>query len=219
VHDILYQFHQQFPVLAHHKIEELSNALHRISDVVFTPALQRDYLARAWLLRWQQAIDPYLNAQTKMELEGWHFKSGELPFELRLTDDLTLHGRIDRVDGSNQAMRVLDYKMIDAGRLRDKLKDPGEDVQLACYAAAGGSHSAAYISFDKDKVQIIEPPHDLDDLVQANMDRLIAVFGQMQSGVALPANGIEKVCQYCEIRGLCRKPEWSMGGERGNEHG
>jgi len=225
VHDILHQFHQQFPVLAQHKVEELNSALRRISDVVFAPALQRDYLTRAWLLRWQQAIEPYLNVQIKMELEGWHFKSGELPFELRLTDDLILHGRIDRVDGSNlvdrygQVMRVLDYKMIDAGRLRNKLKDPGEDVQLACYAAAGESNSAAYISFDKDKIQIIEPPHDLGDLVQANMDRLITVFEQMQSGTALPANGIEEVCQYCEIRGLCRKSEWSIGGDQADEHG
>lgn len=219
VHDILYQFHRQFPVLAHHKVEELNRALHHISDVVFAPALQRDYLARAWLLRWQQAIEPYLNEQIKMELEGWHFKSGELPFELRLTDDLILHGRIDRVDMSDQAMRVLDYKMVDAGRLRNKLKDPGEDVQLACYAAAGGSHSAAYISFDNDKIQIIEPPHDLGDLVQANIDRLITVFEQIQSGVVLPANGIEKVCLYCEIHGLCRKSGWSIGGEQGDEHG
>mgnify|MGYP002630463719 CR=1 FL=1 len=219
VHDILHQFHQQFPVLAQHKVEKLNRALHHISDVVFAPAVQRDYLTRAWLLRWQQAIEPYLNVQIKMELEGWHFKSGEWPFELRLTDDLILHGRIDRVDGSNQVMRVLDYKMIDVGRLRNKLKDPGEDVQLACYAAAGASHSAAYISLDKDKVQIIEPPHDLGDLVQANMDRLITVFEQMQSGVVLPANGIDQVCQYCEMRGLCRKSEWSIDNDPVGEHG
>jgi ATP-dependent helicase/nuclease subunit B len=27
-------------------------------------------------------------------------------------------------------------------------------------------------------------------------------------GAALPANGIESVCQYCEMRGLCRKGAW-----------
>ncbi len=72
--------------------------MQQISNEVFAPTMERDYLARAWLLRWQQAIPAYLDAQLKGEAEGWRYQNGEVPFELPLTDTLTLRGRIDRMD-------------------------------------------------------------------------------------------------------------------------
>ena len=188
----------------------LEEALRHISSDVFAPTVERDYLARAWLLRWQQAIPAYLEAQLKSEAEGWRYQSGEVPFELPLTDELTLHGRIDRVDAQpDGAVRVLDYKMMDATRLRSKLKEAGEDVQLACYAHVYEADEAAFISIEKDKVIAVEPLQDLPELVQANIERLIEVFAQMRSGAALPAHGVDEACTYCEMRGLCRKSEWS----------
>ncbi len=212
VHDILHRFHQQFPVLGEHTRVALEEALQRISGEVFAPTVERDYLARAWLLRWQQAIPAYLDAQLKSEAEGWRYQNGEVPFELPLTDELTMHGRIDRVDVQTQAegaARVLDYKMMDAGRLRNKLKEPGEDVQLSCYAYVYEADEAAFISIEKDKVIPVAPPQDLPELAQANIARLLAVFEQMREGVAMPAHGVDEACVYCEMRGLCRKSEWS----------
>jgi len=224
VHKILYQFHQQFPVLSQHKIEALDSALNYISAEIFTPAVQRDYLARAWLLRWQQSIQPYLEAQLAMEAEGWFFQSGELPFEFSMVefalgDDFILHGRIDRVDKKENAVRVLDYKMIAASPLKNKLKEAGEDVQLACYAAVQGSDVAAYVSIEKEKILLIEPPQDMSELAQATVQRLVTLFAQMKSGVTLPANGIDEACQYCEMRGLCRKSEWRVDATSEAEHG
>ena len=213
-HSILHRFHQLFPVLAQHPLEELSAALHDISREIFAPAIQHDYLARAWLQRWQQAIPVYLEAQLTSEQEGWRYKNGEVPFELPLAADLLLHGRIDRVDiHSNEsgAMRVLDYKMMDAGRLRNKLKEAGEDVQLACYAQVYEAEQAAYISIEKDKVVSVVPPHNVPDLARANIERLASLFTMMRNGAPLPANGVEDTCQYCEMRGLCRKGEWVDG--------
>ena len=48
-----------------------------------------------------------------------------------LAGDLLLHGRIDRVDAhtrAGNAVRVLDYKMMDATRLRNKLKEAGASI-------------------------------------------------------------------------------------------
>jgi ATP-dependent helicase/nuclease subunit B len=211
-HDILHRFHQQFPVLVEHSRSELEEALQRISSEVFAPTVERDYLARAWLLRWQQAIPVYLDAQLKSEAEGWRYQNGEMPFELPLTDDLMMHGRIDRVDVQTEGVtRVLDYKMMDATRLRNKLKEAGEDVQLACYAHVYEADEAAFISIEKDKVIAVAPPQDLPELVQANFERLLAVFAQMRTGVAMPAHGVDEACMYCEMRGLCRKSDWSAG--------
>ena len=209
IHGILHRFHQQFAVLGEHTRTALEEALQHISSEVFAPAIERDYLARAWLLRWQQAIPAYLEAQMKSEAEGWHYQSGEVPFELPLTEKLLLHGRIDRVDEREGECRVLDYKMTDATRLRNKLKEPGEDVQLACYAHVYEAGEAAFISIEKDKVISVAPPQDLPELAQANIERLKAVFAQMCEGAAMPAHGVDEACTYCEMRGLCRKSEWS----------
>jgi ATP-dependent helicase/nuclease subunit B len=211
-HDILHRFHQQFPVLGEHSRSELEEVLQHISSEVFAPAVERDYLARAWLLRWQQAIPAYLDAQLKSEAEGWRYQNGEVPFELPLTEELTMHGRIDRVDMQAEgATRVLDYKMTDATRLRNKLKEAGEDVQLACYAHVYEADEAAFISIEKDKVIAVAPPQELPELAQANIERLLAVFAQMRSGAAMPAHGVDEACEYCEMRGLCRKSDWSAG--------
>jgi ATP-dependent helicase/nuclease subunit B len=209
VHGILHRFHQQFPVLAEHSRSALEQALRHISSEVFAPTVERDYLARAWLLRWQQAIPAYLDAQLKSEAEGWRYQNGEVPFELPLTDELTLHGRIDRVDARESECRVLDYKMMEATRLRNKLKEAGEDVQLACYAHVYEADEAAFISIEKDKVVAVAPPQDLPELAEANIERLLEVFALMREGAAMPAHGVDEACAYCEMRGLCRKSEWS----------
>jgi len=211
VHDILHRFHQQFPMLGEHPRTVLDEALQHISNTVFAPTVERDYLARAWLLRWQQAIPAYLDAQLKSEAEGWRYQSGEVPFELPLSDELVLHGRIDRVDARERESKVLDYKLMDALRLRNKLKEPGEDVQLACYAHVYEANEAAFISIENDKVVAVAPPQDLPQLVQANIARLKEVFTQMRNGAALPAHGVDEACVYCEMRGLCRKSEWESG--------
>ena len=209
VHGILHRFHQQFPVLAEHSRSALEQMLRHISSEVFAPTVERDYLARAWLLRWQQAIPAYLDAQLKSEAEGWRYQNGEVPFELPLTGELTLHGRIDRVDARESECRVLDYKMMEATRLRNKLKEAGEDVQLACYAHVYEADEAAFISIEKDKVVAVAPPQDLPELAGANIERLLEVFTQMREGAAMPAHGVDEACAYCEMRGLCRKSEWS----------
>ena len=210
IHDILHRFHEQFPVLCEHSRTTLEQALQHISSAAFAPMVERDYLARAWLLRWQQAIPSYLDAQLESEKIGWRYQSGETKFELPLADDLSLHGRIDRVDARGQETRVLDYKLVAATTLQSRLREAGEDVQLACYAHACQADEAAFISIEKEHVAIVAPPHDLAELAAANMARLLAVYGQMRNGAPLPAHGVEDACAHCEMRGLCRKSEWEI---------
>ena len=211
VHDILHRFHAHYPVLTQHARDDLDGALQQISAEVFAIALQRDYLARAWLLLWQQAIPAYLEQQLKNEADGWRYQNGEVPFELPLAGDFILHGRIDRVDVNDRQTRVLDYKMMDASRLRTKLKEAGEDVQLACYASVYEAEEAVFVSIEKGRVNFVAPPQDVPELAQATITRLQTVFDQMRGGAVLPAHGIDEACQYCEMRGLCRKGEWEAG--------
>jgi ATP-dependent helicase/nuclease subunit B len=91
----------------------------------------------------------------------------------------------------------------------NKLKEPGEDVQLACYAFARQANEAAFVSIENGKVKSISPPHDVRLLSQLNVERLEQVMEHIRSGTGLPANGIDAACKYCEMRGVCRKGEWS----------
>jgi len=212
VHDILHRFHQQFNVLGGHEITVLEKELSNISVEVFAQAVQRDYWARAWLLRWQQSIPAYIEAQLNSEAEGWRYQNGEVAFELPVTEELLMRGRIDRIDVQGNAasvVRVLDYKTQNAAKLKAKLKQAGEDVQLPFYAHVFEATEAAFISIEKNKVLLVEPPQDVSQLAHANIERLKQVFLQMRSGTPLPANGIGTVCEYCEMRGLCRKAEWA----------
>ena len=93
--------------------------------------------------------------------------------------------------------------------LRNKLREPGEDVQLACYAYAHEAADAAFVSIENGKVKLIEPKQDVPHLAQLNAERLVNVMANIRAGASLPANGIDAVCGYCEMRGLCRKGEWA----------
>lgn len=216
VHQILHRFHSKYieynQVIANIDRARLEQDLHAISAEVFAQAVQRDYWARAWLLRWQQSIPAYIEAQLQSEAEGWRYQNGEVPFELPLAQDLQMRGRIDRIDvqvDASHVVRVLDYKTQPAAALRNKLKQAGEDVQLPFYAHVFEATEAAFISIEKNKVLTVEPPQDVAQLAHANIERLKTVFAQMRDGVALPANGVDAVCTYCEMRGLCRKVEWA----------
>ena len=210
VHDILHRFHQQFPLLDNHPGTVLQQALLDISNETFSSMIEHDYLARAWLLRWQQTIPAYLDAQLAWEAEGWRYQNGEVPFELSLTEKLSLRGRIDRVDTRMGGVaRVIDYKLVAVTSLRNKLKEAGEDVQLACYAHALNAVEAVFVSIEKNKVEMVAPQQDVARLAQANIERLLEIDAQMHRGAAMPANGVDEACSYCEMRGLCRKAEWA----------
>ncbi len=211
VHDVLQRFHEAVPILLRVDRDEAEQTMLRISNEVFAGALSHDYLAQAWLLRWQGQIPAYLGWQLANEQAGWHYKGSELPFSVEVSENLILRGRVDRLDMLDAKKAVLDYKTQTVTVLKNKLKEAGEDVQLACYTHAMQADEAAFISLDGDVVSAIAPPEDMPALSRLNIERLQSVFEQMRSGTALPAHGVEKICSYCEMKGLCRKGEWAHG--------
>ncbi|TAN75097.1 MAG: hypothetical protein EPN14_08670 [Gallionella sp.] len=211
VHAVLQRFHNEFPLLLNRAREQLDAALQDISREVFADALAHDYLAQAWLLRWQAQIPAYLDWQLENERAGWRYAGAEAPFAIEVAGNLILRGRIDRVDNQMarpEVRRVLDYKTQTMLSLKNKLKDAGEDVQLACYAFDRAADEAAFVALEADKVDAVQPPHDMADLARLNIERLQRVFEQMRNGVALPAHGTETACKYCEMNGLCRRDYW-----------
>jgi ATP-dependent helicase/nuclease subunit B len=208
VHEILQRFHERYRQVNEHPVDELETVLRQISEEVFADLLQQDFEARAWLARWFKTLPVYIEWQLENEAQGWRYAESESAFDWDL-DGVRLRGRIDRLDVNGEAKRVLDYKTQNEQVLRNKLREPGEDVQLACYAYAHEAADAAFVSIDNAKVKLVEPKNDMPLLAQLNAERLVQVMERIHGGAGLPANGIDQTCMHCEMRGVCRKGEWT----------
>ena len=219
VHRALRRFHARFPVCGDVAREQLESALRDISDEVFHAATQVSYLSHAWSLRWRGIIPAYLDWQLEREQQGWRFRAAEsehaIDIELADATVLRLEGRLDRTDvreveGQRQ-LAVVDYKTRAASDLSKAAREPGEDVQLPVYAALLGeqTHQALFLSLEGHRAQTVALDEDAASEIGKAIVRLADIFTRMRGGAPLPAQGIESVCRYCEMSGLCRKQYWA----------
>lgn len=214
VHRILLAFHQDMPTLTGKPIDEPARRLREISADIFGPMLKLNYLSHAWALRWDKLVPGYIDWQLEREHEGWRWHAGEVSRQvsLPLTDDtlLTLRGTLDRIDRHGTDYTVLDYKTRTPTVLRTQLKAAGEDVQLPVYVllAAEEVSAAGYLSLDRDEVKIVPLEDNLSQLAQAVGERLTDIFSALHAGAGLPAQGVDAACNWCEMRGLCRRDYW-----------
>jgi len=215
VHAILHLFHKRYPAIGGCDRTEVELALRDISREEFAQALEADYLARAWALRWDARIPAYLDWQAAREREGWRWHDGELwrtlELELGGGHSLTLKGRIDRVDTRSDdgepAYAVLDYKTQSRIGLKKKVETLGEDVQLPVYALllGGAVVEAAFVPVDEEGEIKLVPQEEIYALSVATGQRLCTLFNAIYRGAALPAQGGAAACAWCEMAGLCRK--------------
>jgi len=129
-----------------------------------------------------------------------------------------LHGRLDRIDRlRGGALQLIDYKTGSVSGLKDKLRNPLEDTQLAFYAAlelardeppATDSLQAMYLALD-DSGGIKELPHpNVGRTAGVLVQALAGELGRLREGASMPALGEGPVCEFCEARGLCRRDHW-----------
>lgn len=234
VHRVLTRFHETHASLQDVDDATLSATLERIADDVFAPLIAFNYLSLGWKLRLLKLFPAYLAWQRERELQGWRFEEGEAARVLAISvsadggadggavaaRSIELAGRIDRIDRHTDdgSVALIDYKTQRLEILKSRLRDVGEEAQLAGYAmfeaARGNTIGAAGLaSIDGDTVglalaQIDEP---------AEAARAHMLLRAVEGGAALPANGAARVCDFCQARGLCRKDYWS--GAQSNEHG
>jgi ATP-dependent helicase/nuclease subunit B len=110
------------------------------------------------------------------------------------------------------AIELIDYKTGSAGALREKVKQPLEDTQLAFYVAlmqaeATAPLQATYLALGR-KIETITHP-DVEDSARTLVLGLARDLDRIRAGAGLPALGEGPVCDYCEARGLCRRDHWS----------
>jgi ATP-dependent helicase/nuclease subunit B len=210
VHRVLERFHARYPLVSSLPESEALLALRECTEQVFAPAIAEDFLATGWRLRWEKRLPAYLAWQRAREAEGWRWEKAETraacALPLARGDTVELYGRIDRIDRRSGETALYDYKTQTADAVRKRLAD---DVQLPAYALMhGAAIRAAYVALDDEAITDVASADDeqaLNETAARQGERLAAAFNAMHAGAPLPAHGVDSVCQWCEMRGLCRK--------------
>ena len=162
----------------------------------------------------------YIAWQHARDAEGARWQRGEV--DLRISPDelggIEMHGVIDRIDdvrvAGAAAIQLLDYKTGGVAGLRDKVKEPLEDTQLAFYAALMQSQTelplaASYLAVDGTR-SIDEVPHpSVDESAAALVQGLADDLKRLRAGAGLPALGEGATCDHCAARGVCRRDHWA----------
>lgn len=161
---------------------------------------------------WPQTRDGYLQWLAEHEAkEGAAFHQAESDHEMQL-GPVKLFGRIDRIDRLRDgSTMVMDYKTEGAGKTSERIGAPGEDTQLAFYAALlhDDTLRAAYVNVGERGVTKTMEQREVvaarDLLVHGILDE----FARIADGEPLPAMGEGQACDFCSARGLCRKDFWT----------
>ena len=177
---------------------------------------------------WPATRDGYLRWLAAHVAQGFDFEAAET-WRRQGLGRLDLVGQIDRIDHAGQpapgigaappagveaerGVFVIDYKTEALGKTRDRVRQPGEDTQLAFYAALLPQDTlrAAYVNIgERGETTTVEQADVVDE-----RDRLLAGITldvqRIAAGIPLPALGEGAVCDTCAARGICRKDFWSV---------
>ena len=215
VPEVLAQFHREHPKILDLDSGVATRELETLSEQAFQGIVSRNYLERAWLMRWLALIPGYVEWQRAREHDGWLWHAAEVAQDVTIETPagrrLKLRGRLDRVDsGRNGRFAVIDYKTQRSQSLKEKLTAPGEDVQLAVYALLwdGAVEEAMFLSMEREGVVPVGIGKELGRIADSARMRLAHVYDALHGEGALIAQGVETVCEYCEVRGLCRRNFW-----------
>ena len=196
--------------------ERLDEASERVTAALQLPADEFLPFAAAWpALR-----EGYLCWLEEHENQGMVFVAAETEHRVPHTVGdggsawpIELFGRIDRTDrqttadGSAAVTWLLDYKTESRGRTQQRVKEPLEETQLAFYGALleDSAVQAAFVSLsESDGVKTIRHP-DIDAARQALLEGIQTDLRRIAAGVPLRALGDGDACDFCAVRGLCRK--------------
>ncbi|MEP7296207.1 MAG: PD-(D/E)XK nuclease family protein [Burkholderiales bacterium] len=163
----------------------------------------------------------YIDWLHERDAAGARWQRGELdltiaPVELEGTE---MRGVIDRIDAvqldGRPAIQTIDYKTGGVASLKEKVREPLEDTQLAYYTVLMRTQtdlplSACYLAVDSPKAVDLEIPHpNVEDSAETLLAGLADDLRRLRAGAGLPALGVGRTCEFCAARGVCRRDHWS----------
>ena len=229
LHAALREFHQQLKTKpldiqnTGERVNVLAAQLKNISKKHFKPLLEADGRWLGAWVEWESHIPLWIEWQLKREQEGWQFHDAEkhVGFDLQTQMGLIrIAGQVDRIDVNAQTHEaaVIDYKYSSESSIKKKQKNIEDDPQLVIYAKAINGDSivdgalsakASWVSVKDKDVGFHQDVDDLAIRMEHLPAQMIADIERVWSGAPLPASGPDSVCQYCQVRGICRKGMWS----------
>ena len=217
VHHILQAFHSGYaglpgpftPPLCAATYAQAEDLLNAITQRVFSQDLDSSFFASGWLYRWQNTIPAYLSWQMA-RARVWLPIATEYAQTRALSGtDVTLNGRIDRLDQKGTEWSIIDYKTGVTPDVSEVLA--GEQIQLPFYRLLLDKTvtEALFLALDGGVKEVARLDGvALSQLSQATQERLQELQQALHQGQALTAWGDEKTCRHCAMDGLCRKEMW-----------
>jgi ATP-dependent helicase/nuclease subunit B len=210
LHAVLKRFHTELAAQATADVNERKGLLDAAADTETRSMGLPEGEFLPFVAAWPALRNGYLGWLEDHEAQGAVFEAGEVDSRQGL-GPITLMGRLDRVDAlaDGRAM-VIDYKTEALATTRQRVKAPLEDTQMAFYAALlpRDTLRAIYLHVGErdgtvacEQTEIVEAR---DALLQGLQEDMQAI----EHGSALPALGEGSVCDFCQVRGLCRKDFW-----------
>ncbi|OYD51627.1 PD-(D/E)XK nuclease family protein [Acidovorax kalamii] len=163
---------------------------------------------------WAQLRDGYLQWLAGHEQRGATFRQAEVKARQPL-GDLELVGTLDRIDGVSSTgeptVLVIDYKTESDSVTRQRIKSGAEDTQLAFYAAllSHDTLRAAYVNVGERGETSMHEQDEVVHLRDVLIEGIQHDMARIAAGAPLPALGEGSVCEFCAVRGLCRKDMWA----------
>jgi putative RecB family exonuclease len=213
-------------------LEEMPLLGATILDQVITPVAKRlripgGYRAEAVRLEMLRNLTAFLAAgSASPDRRRWPARV-EQKFNLELTPELTVRGRIDRLEmGPDGEALVIDYKYSAANKIKERVKDQdrGDVVQAGLYLLAAVKQfqlmpaGMLYCGLRKDvewggwhlpiagleKIGESCTPARLEELTRAAEAKALEVFASITSGDIAVRPADEKKCDWCDYRDICR---------------
>ncbi|MFZ9390765.1 MAG: PD-(D/E)XK nuclease family protein [Burkholderiaceae bacterium] len=151
----------------------------------------------------------------------------ELPLRAAIPDSgITLKGRLDRLDVRRGV--VMDFKTSDPKILKKRLSPQGNELQLQLYAWLLRAQqppqpvsAARFVSIRREAVSEVDlTPNEATSIVQLGVDALESMRSELKNiagGEPVLARGVHadaQVCDYCAVRGVCRRDDYSLDATR-----
>ncbi len=168
-------------------------------------------------------VPRYVAWQCARDAAGARWQQGEQRQRMSLpqAEPFVLEGIIDRVDrigrlddGRAPSLQLIDYKTGSASSLKEKVREPLEDTQLAFYVALMRSQGndplrASYLALDGREIEEIEHK-GVEASAELLLDGLAADLRRLQAGEGMAPLGEASACEFCAARGVCRRDHWTI---------
>jgi RecB family exonuclease len=152
-----------------------------------------------------------IRCETELREGGFLPGRAELRLRGRLTEDIALKGRADRVDTSDKLFRILDYKTGSPRNIGGKAVLDGTHLQLPLYAWLYAEEHAKAVPDNFGIYTLREPgvrwfagkKYDVKELIEAAAENAAAVVRQIRAGRFPAEPGDDRTCDYCALGHTC----------------